>query len=112
MTVTDAEVADAVRELGAAGLAIGESGAAPLAALRALVTDTECNALRVACGLGTDSRVALVATEGLTGVVPRESGREAAGRARVSGPRVGNGADREQRPGDVRRGAAARVVAR
>ena len=52
VTVTDAEVADAVRELRAAGLAIGESGAAPLAALRALVTDTECDALRVVCRAG------------------------------------------------------------
>ena len=76
VTVTDAEVADAVRELGAAGLAIGESGAAPLAALRALVSDTDCTALRVACGLGADSRVALVATEGPTGVArPRRDWR-------------------------------------
>ena len=70
VTVTDAEVADAVRELLAAGLAIGESGAAPLAALRALVTDTECNALRAVAGLGADSRVVLIATEGPTGVAP------------------------------------------
>jgi diaminopropionate ammonia-lyase len=70
VTVTDAEVADAVRDLRTAGLAIGESGAAPLAALRALVTDTECDALRVASGLGADSRVLLVATEGSTGVAP------------------------------------------
>ena len=32
-----------MRELAAAGLAIGESGAAPLAALRALVTDPDCS---------------------------------------------------------------------
>ena len=70
MTVTDAEVADAVGELRAAGLAIGESGAATLAALRALVTDTECDGLRNVAGLGGDSRVALVATEGPTGIAP------------------------------------------
>ena len=70
VTVTDAEVADAVGELRAAGLAIGESGAAPLAALRALVTDTECDGLRVVAGLCGDSRVALVATEGPTGIAP------------------------------------------
>jgi diaminopropionate ammonia-lyase len=70
VTVTDAEVADAVRELLAAGLAIGESGAAPLAALRAMVTDTECAALRAVAGLGAESRVLLVATEGPTGIAP------------------------------------------
>ena len=67
VTVTDAEVADAVRELRAAGLAIGESGAAPLAALRALVTDPECDSLRAVAGLDADSRVVLLATEGPTG---------------------------------------------
>ena len=70
VTVTDAEAAHAVRDLGAAGLAIGESGAAPLAALRALVTDAECEELRVVAGLGADSSVLLVATEGPTGVTP------------------------------------------
>ena len=70
VTVTDTEVAAAVEDLGAAGLAIGESGAAPLAGLRALVTETECDALRTVAGLGADSRVVLVATEGATGLVP------------------------------------------
>ena len=67
VTVTDDEVAEAVRELRAAGLAIGESGAAPLAALRALVGDPECDALRSALGLAVESRVVLIATEGPTG---------------------------------------------
>ena len=67
VTVTDAEAAAAVRELGAAGLAIGESGAAPLAGLRALAADEACAPLRHAVGLGPDSRVVLVATEGTTG---------------------------------------------
>jgi diaminopropionate ammonia-lyase len=56
VTVDDAEVDAAVGDLAAAGLAIGESGAAPLAALR-----------HVAAELGPDSRVLLVATEGRTG---------------------------------------------
>ena len=43
--VTDDEVADAVAELSRAGLSIGESGAAPLAALRALCVEGECDEL-------------------------------------------------------------------
>ncbi len=53
ITVTDEEVHAAMRELAAAGLAIGDSGAAPLAALPHAI---------VAPG----SRVLLVATEGVT----------------------------------------------
>jgi diaminopropionate ammonia-lyase len=66
VSVDDAEVLAAVGELGRAGMAIGESGAAPLAALRRLVDDPGCAALRSACGLGPESRVLLVATEGAT----------------------------------------------
>jgi diaminopropionate ammonia-lyase len=66
VTVDDAEVAGAVRELAGAGLAIGESGAAPLAALRRLAREDGCAALRAAAGLGPASRVLLVATEGPT----------------------------------------------
>lgn len=66
VTVSDAEVHAAMRELAAAGLAIGDCGAAPLAALRALMTEPACAALREACGLGPRSRVLLVATEGPT----------------------------------------------
>jgi diaminopropionate ammonia-lyase len=66
ITVTDAEAAEALRELADAGLAIGECGAAPLAALRALVTEPECDALRCAVALHSGSRVLLIATEGLT----------------------------------------------
>ena len=58
ITVTDEETAAAMDELAAAGLAIGPSGAAPLAALRAL-DDGE----RARLG-----RVLLVATEGRTDV--------------------------------------------
>jgi diaminopropionate ammonia-lyase len=66
VTVDDVEVDAAVRELAEAGLVIGESGAAPLAGLRRLVTDRDCAALRDAVGLGADSRVLLIATEGAT----------------------------------------------
>jgi diaminopropionate ammonia-lyase len=67
VTVDDAEADAAVAELAGAGLAIGESGAAPLAALRALVREPGCAGLREAVGLGTDTRVLLIATEGRTG---------------------------------------------
>ncbi len=66
ITVDDAEVRPAVRELAEAGLAIGESGAAPLAALRTLVADPECSALRKSVSIRSDSRVLLIATEGPT----------------------------------------------
>lgn len=66
ITVDDAEVHTAVQELAEAGLAIGESGAAPLPALRALVADSECSSLRESVSLGPDSHVLLVATEGPT----------------------------------------------
>jgi diaminopropionate ammonia-lyase len=67
VTVSDDEVAVAVRDLRAAGFTIGESGAAPLAALRALVTDEECVPLRALVGIDRETRVVLVATEGPTG---------------------------------------------
>ena len=66
ITVDDAEVRDAMRELAGFELFIGESGAAPLAALRALVGERDCLPLRTAVGLGAASRVLLVATEGPT----------------------------------------------
>jgi diaminopropionate ammonia-lyase len=70
ITVSDPEAHAAVRELAGAGWAIGESGAAPLAALRALASEPECSALREAVGLARDTRVLLVATEGPTGGAP------------------------------------------
>ena len=78
VTVEDAEAHAAMRELAAAGLAIGESGAAPLAGLRALAEDPRCAALREHVGLGEDSRVLLVATEG-----PTEPGATRGTRARA-----------------------------
>jgi diaminopropionate ammonia-lyase len=68
ITVDDDEAAAAMRELASHGLAIGESGAAPLAALRALVDDPACAELREAVTLAVDTRVVLIATEGQTGV--------------------------------------------
>jgi diaminopropionate ammonia-lyase len=65
MLVSDAEVALAVSELDALGLAIGPSGAATLAALRTLVAEAEAEAAR-AFDLGAKSRVLLIATEGRT----------------------------------------------
>lgn len=66
VTVEDAEAHAAMRELAAAGLAIGDCGAAPLAALRALVGDPACAELRELVGLGPDCQVLLVGTEGVT----------------------------------------------
>ena len=65
VTVGDDEVADAMERLAAEGLRIGESGAAPVAALRALAAAPEAGA--VLALLGESSRVLLVATEGPTG---------------------------------------------
>ena len=64
--VTDGEVDAAVGELARYGLEIGESGAAALAALRALVADNACAELRHFVGLDERSRVLLVATEAPT----------------------------------------------
>jgi diaminopropionate ammonia-lyase len=66
VTVDDGESRAAMRALAAAGLAIGDSGAAPLAALTALRADPECAGLRDALGLSHGSRVLLIATEGPT----------------------------------------------
>jgi diaminopropionate ammonia-lyase len=66
VTVGDAEVHAAMRDLAAAGLAIGDCGAAPAAALRALATEQACRPLRDSAGVGPQSRVLLIATEGPT----------------------------------------------
>jgi diaminopropionate ammonia-lyase len=65
--VTDAESVAAMRELAALGYAIGDCGATPLAALRALMREPEGEELREAAGLAREgARVLLVATEGVT----------------------------------------------
>ncbi len=67
VTVSDAESAAALRELAALGHGIGDCGAAPLAALRALMTEADGAALRAAAGLDAPgARALLVATEGVT----------------------------------------------
>lgn len=66
VTVDDTEVRAAMRELAGYGLAIGDCGAAPLAALRRLVRDDGCRALREAAGIGPATRVLGIATEGPT----------------------------------------------
>ena len=73
ITVSDDEADAAVQELAAHGLAIGESGAAPLAAVRRLAAEAECEQLRRLVGLGRDSSVLLIATEGPTGAPPAGS---------------------------------------
>ncbi len=66
VTVSDAETHAAMRNLAALGLTIGDCGAATLAALGALSTEAACAPLRGAVGLGSQTRVLLVATEGAT----------------------------------------------
>jgi diaminopropionate ammonia-lyase len=63
VTVSDEEVAAAQRALATHGLAIGESGAAPLAALHVLASS---QAAAEQLGIGPDARVLLIATEGPT----------------------------------------------
>jgi diaminopropionate ammonia-lyase len=71
VTVSDEEATEAVAALETYGLEIGASGAAPLAALRALAAEPDCAALRDAVDLGPPARVLLVATEGRTDRPPR-----------------------------------------
>jgi diaminopropionate ammonia-lyase len=67
VTVRDEEARTAMAELDRAGLRIGECGAAPSAALRRVMTDPECSALRRTVGAGPATAVLLIATEGRTG---------------------------------------------
>ena len=66
ITVDDDEVHDAMRDLATVGLPIGDCGAAPVAALRALATEQACAELRAAVGLDESTRALLIATEGPT----------------------------------------------
>ena len=56
VTVCDAEAVAAMRELAALGYAIGDCGAAPLAALRALMAEPDGAELRAAAGLDRRER--------------------------------------------------------
>ena len=66
VTISDGEAAAAVRELAANGLSIGDSGAAPLAGLRALLTDEHCRSLRERVAINRQTSVLLIASEGRT----------------------------------------------
>jgi diaminopropionate ammonia-lyase len=66
VVISDDEARDAMRDLARLGIVAGDCGAAPVAALRALMRDPECAELARAAGLGPDSRVLLVSTEGAT----------------------------------------------
>lgn len=71
VTISDNEADTAMRELSANGLTIGESGAAPLAGLRALHNDEDCRRLREHLAINRKTRVLLIATEGPTGTHAR-----------------------------------------
>jgi diaminopropionate ammonia-lyase len=64
LAVPDAYVADSTRGLAADGIVAGECGAAGLAALSALAIEPNLARAREALGLGSDSRVLLLSTEG------------------------------------------------
>jgi diaminopropionate ammonia-lyase len=64
--VEDSEIPSATEALAAAGMQVGECGAAPVAALRALTRDPAAVALRDALEVGPGTHAVLVATEGLT----------------------------------------------
>ncbi len=66
VTIDDDEAHREMRYLAEQNLAIGDCGAATLAALRALTTDERCTELRAACEIGADSTMLCVATEGAT----------------------------------------------
>ena len=61
-----------MRELAALGLAIGDCGAATLAALRTLARDPQCAELRATIRLAAETRILLIATEGRTDLPPTE----------------------------------------
>ena len=66
VVISDEESRAAMRDLAGLGIVAGDCGAAPLAALRALMRDPECAELARGAGLGPGSRVLLVSTEGAT----------------------------------------------
>jgi diaminopropionate ammonia-lyase len=74
VTVTDAEAAAAMRDLEAVGLSVGESGAAALAGLRNLRLDAQRIDLGERLATGANTRVLVVATEGITGTASEEVG--------------------------------------
>jgi diaminopropionate ammonia-lyase len=66
VAVADERARQAMRDLAAAGVVAGETGAASLAGLAEATRGPEAGGLRRALGLGPDSRVLLLCTEGAT----------------------------------------------
>ena len=66
LAVPDGCIAEATRVLAADGIVAGECGAAGLAAMTAVSADAHLGQAREALGLGGDSRVLLLCTEGAT----------------------------------------------
>ncbi|MFZ1996014.1 MAG: pyridoxal-phosphate dependent enzyme, partial [Solirubrobacteraceae bacterium] len=66
VAVPDARVPEAMRLLAADGIVAGETGAGGLAGMLALTQDSQLDAARRALGLGGDSQVLLLCTEGAT----------------------------------------------
>jgi diaminopropionate ammonia-lyase len=87
VSVSDDEARQAIRDLAARGLRIGDCGAATLAALRALVGDPECAALRTASRMGPAATVLCIGSEGHP--IPRRTRRPCRrlNRGRGRGPR-------------------------
>lgn len=91
VTIGDDWARDAVRDLAAAGVEVGETGAAALAGLAALRHEGPSSPL--ASRVGPDSAVLLVCTEGVTDPVQRRRilGVELVGRAEPRGCREPRG---------------------
>jgi diaminopropionate ammonia-lyase len=66
VAVPDARVPEAMRLLAADGIVAGETGASGLAGMLALVREPQMDEARRALGLGADSRLLLLCTEGAT----------------------------------------------
>jgi diaminopropionate ammonia-lyase len=66
VAVADERARHAMRDLAAAGIVAGETGAASLAGLAELTGGRDAGEARAALGLGADARVLLLCTEGAT----------------------------------------------
>jgi diaminopropionate ammonia-lyase len=66
VAVADRRARQAMRDLAAAGVVAGETGAASLAGLAELTAGPDAQQVRRATGLGADARVLLLCTEGAT----------------------------------------------
>lgn len=66
LAIEDARCVEALRALAGLGIEVGESGAASLAGLLALLGDPACREAREALGVGPRTSVLVLATEGVT----------------------------------------------